>query len=127
MDYMGVLADCHKANSIYEFVLCFGRGMAKFADDGVQRLRWVTSEFPELNDEEKALIHSKHLQFHDEITKHFSRFIASDQKADHTAWVMLCTMLGYAQLFKNLNLEQKADFEAEHLITFMAEILSNLA
>lgn len=120
-DLMSVLDHCKDAETLPELIRTYGRTMAELAPPRIVRLRWLLAEFPKLNPEERALIHSKHIGFHAGLTELIESFVQDSERAHTIGWVLICSTFGYGQLFWSLDLKSVADFPVQHLIEFLAQ------
>ncbi len=123
-DLMGVLDHCREATSLYELITIYGREMAKRGPSRLGRMRWLIAEFPNFNDEERALFHTKHMRCHDGLAALIEPFVGTPEEAHELAWTITCASFGYGHLFYSLDLQAVADFLPEAMIERLARALS---
>jgi AcrR family transcriptional regulator len=121
---MDVLEQLQDVESLYELIHRFGQHMSTLGQTRVKYLRWITSEFSRLSDDEREIIHEKYLAFHCQLAVLVGRFVSDPQAAETVAWMLMSTGFGYAQLFLNLNLRARTDFSGERLFELMAHALA---
>lgn len=125
-DMLLIIEDAGKAESLYDLVQRYGRGLARLSDDSdhLQKLRWAIAEFPKFSEDERALVQSKQLMFQEKLKVQVRRFVEDERTADQITWTLMCAAFGYGQLFVNLELSNVAEFSTKLLIDMMAELLS---
>lgn len=84
----------------------------------------MMAEFPNLNDEEKALFNSKKLKFHTELSRLLKPFVKKDDEAEDMAWIVMMATFGYQQTFIHLELNKSADFSIAQFSEKLANYLS---
>jgi AcrR family transcriptional regulator len=121
-DFMDIIESCRDAESISDFVMRFGMaGAERFTAEKNERMRWIIGDFPRFTEEEKAVFHSKHKQFHAGLREILERLIGDPEKAEKAAWLVFCTGFGYGQLFLNLELGNQVDFTPVDLMSILGE------
>jgi AcrR family transcriptional regulator len=123
-DLVKVLESCGDANSLADLIRKLGHSLAKTAPGRVMKFRWLIGEFPNLNEQERALIHEKKIAFHDGLVDLIVPFVEDVEKANTLAWTLICTLFGYGQLFWSLDLKSRVDFPVESLIETLVESIS---
>ncbi|NJL55800.1 TetR/AcrR family transcriptional regulator [bacterium] len=103
-----LLDKCEEATSLYDLLMTWAQGMAAHAPLRQERFRWLMLEFPQLDADERAIFHHRHMRHHGEITRLIQRFVADEAQAHSIAWLMTCAALGYAHLFISLDLQSVA-------------------
>lgn len=122
-DYVAMLDICANVNSLKELVACMGQRMKGIARANMQAFRWIAAEFPHLTDEEKDLFYTKHLHLQKLLAEYVGRFVDDPIKARHLALTFICIMIGYGQLFWNMDMESLTDFHVEDLIETVVDLL----
>lgn len=116
-----VLKGCDKAQSLQELIVCIGRNMGLVVNkDQLGSFRWLLAEFPRMTEEERSVIHSKHLEFERQLSSHVGRFVKDEALARKVAWTMVCAGFGFGQLFRNLQMDKLVDFTPQDLVEIMA-------
>lgn len=120
-----ILDSCEQINSLQDLMVCFVGGMKRMLEQKIHRFRWIVSEFNKLDEEERALLHNKYLRFHDHLAAQISRFVHDERLASGMAWMMISTGFGYGQLFYNIDLKKKVDFEPDDLMDVLSWVFAN--
>lgn len=123
-DFTAVVEDCEQAGSLCQLIHQFGQRMLENCEQRERLIQWVISEYPHLNAEERAIFHEKHLKFHALLAQRVAHFTEDEQAAQDVAWMILCAMFGYRQLFITLGL---ADFAGFSPATFIEKLAYHLA
>lgn len=113
-----------RAESFAAFLMHYGQELARARHERARLTRWIAAEIPQLNPEELALIQQHQLRMHADLAREIGRFVDDQIRASQIAWVLTCVVLGYVQLFINMDLEPIADFTPEDLINFLAAVLT---
>jgi AcrR family transcriptional regulator len=124
-DFLHILDDVKEADSLPELISGYGYGVARMIGNGerIQKMRWILLEFPNLSPEEQTLFHNKFLRLQKELSASIERFINDKKQADNLAWTLICAGFGYGQLFHNLGLTARFDFQPEQLIKVLTQIV----
>lgn len=122
-EFEAVVEFCKDAQSLTEVIVIVSKNMQTTGREGMERLRWIIAEFSNLSDEERALFHKKHIAFQDALTQQVARFVDDETLAHHITLTVICTMLGYGQLFWNLQMETVVDFTPIQAIKTLSEML----
>lgn len=123
-DFVTILDNCRQATSLSELIGMYSRGLLEFWQEHGERVQWMMAEFPNLNNDEKALFNSKKLKFHTELSKLVKPFIHKDDEADSIAWIVMMATFGYQQTFMHLELDKLADFSIAQFSEKLANYLS---
>ena len=123
-ELMIALETSRSANSLGDFIARFGNELAEGRVELAKVLRWVAAELPLFNAEEIAWHQQFYLIFHAQIATELRRFVADEKKVERLAWVLICMLVGYADLFLSLGLEQRLDYLPQDLIRILADGLS---
>ena len=121
---LSVVDACREAQSLPELVRIYGQAMAKIGPPRMDKMRWMLAEFPKFSPEEQAIVHRKHLVFHDALAELFEQFVDDKKQADHLAWLIICSGFGYAQLFWNMNVKAVSDFTSQDLTGLLASLFT---
>lgn len=123
-DLIKALEGCEQADSLHSFISTFGDNLRSNLDPNqLDRFRWVLAEFPRFSDDERAIFQDRMMEVEQRVVNIMARFVASREAASQVFWTILCTMMGYGQLFINLGLQDRANFEPENLIEITAASL----
>ncbi|HEX2908637.1 MAG TPA: hypothetical protein VHO69_17325, partial [Phototrophicaceae bacterium] len=123
-DLADALEHCQAAATLYDLIQQLGQRLTTFGITRLKIIRWLYGEFYRFNDEERAVVYARWLEFHQGLTKLITRFISDQDEAERTAWLVMCTLFGYGQLFFNLELRAVATFEAATMTDMLAALLS---
>ena len=123
-DLMQALVGMDDAQSLYEFITRFVTAVSTNWPPRMARLRWVISEFPRWNDEERAIFHRKHRRFQDAVVAQVARFVDDDREAYVIGYTLMCALFGYGNLFINMNLDRVSDFKVEEMGELLATSLA---
>lgn len=123
-DLVGVLDHCEDVESLNEFVHTYGRLMSETMPIRLDKVRWIISEFGNMDINEKALFHDKHMRFHNRMAEIVERFVDDNSKAHRISWLITLTTFGYGLFFVNMEMDQVADFSAEDLLNTLTQALS---
>lgn len=107
-------AACEGATTLPDLFKRFGGVMKQMGRVRLERMRWLIAEFPLLSQEERDLLHQRHFAFHERMSGILAPFLSPVQ-ANSVAWLLLCSGIGYGQLFWNLDLCSKVDFSVDDL------------
>ncbi|MBC7870279.1 MAG: TetR/AcrR family transcriptional regulator, partial [Chitinophagaceae bacterium] len=102
---MSIVEACEGAQSLYELIMKYGQSMTRTLELRAEKFRWITSEFPEFQNEERKIFHEKHLKFHDSLAELVRPFVMDDEEAHRIAWLISCTGIGYMQVFCALDMK----------------------
>lgn len=124
-DIVQAVEECHNAETLHDFIVCTMRSMAHKAQSSlIAQLRWVTSEFPKLSEDERALVYEKHLKFRHVLKETIRRFVADDAEAETIVWILVFALFGYGQLMINLDMQSFVRLDLDHLIEDLAARLA---
>jgi len=121
---MSILEDCQGAESLYELIMKYGQSMTRTLELRAEKFRWIVSEFPESQNEERDIFHEKHLKFHNAMTELVRPFVSNEVQAHHIAWLISCTGIGYMQVFCALDMKSVANVQPMDLLERLAKALS---
>lgn len=121
---MVALETSRNANSLGDFITRFGNELAEGRVERAKILRWVAAELPLFNAEEINWHQQLYLFFNMQISAELKRFIADEKEVERLAWLLICMMIGYADLFISLGLEERLNYLPQDLIRLLADGLS---
>jgi AcrR family transcriptional regulator len=121
-DFLHAVEACSAALSLRGFASCFMRKMVNKAEEPmVSQLRWIFTEFPNLTDEERFLLHHKNAVFRTALKAQLRCYVQDEAEIDHLAWLFMFTGFGYGQMMITLDLQSATDFDLDGFIDFMAD------
>ncbi|RMG74722.1 MAG: TetR/AcrR family transcriptional regulator [Chloroflexi bacterium] len=121
---MAILQGCEAAESLHELIICIGKNLSRAVNkENLDNFRWILAEFPRMSAEERAAVHSKHLEFEQLLAVQVERFVEDSALARKIAWTMVCAGFGFGQLFFNLEMDKLVDFTPKDLTEVMAMAL----
>lgn len=123
-DLTGALDHCRDANSLGDLVVRFGQSLGDPDPARMERFRWVTTEFPRLSEEERTILHEKHLALHRGLANIVLKFVGDEREAETLSWTIISAAFGYALVFWNLDLRSVSDFEAGDLAGTLGEAVA---
>lgn len=121
---MIALETSRNANSLGDFITRFGNELAEGRVERAKILRWVSAELPLFNAEEIAWHQQLYLFFHGQISAELKRFMTDEKEVERLAWLLICMMVGYADLFISIGLEERLRYLPQDLIRILADGLS---
>lgn len=121
---MVALDSSRGASSLSDFITRFGNELAEGRAERAKILRWVTAELPLFNEEEIALHQQLYLFFHQQVATEVERFVADKNEVERLSWLLICVLLGYADVFINLGLEARLHYVPQDLIRVLTKALS---
>lgn len=120
-DLIHAVEACSAAPSLHDFVACFMRQVVSKAQEHmVSQLRWISTEFPNLTDEERCLVYSKNAIFQSALKTQLQEYVPDEADADHLAWLLMFVGFGYGQMMITLDLQSATDFDLDAFIDFLA-------
>jgi AcrR family transcriptional regulator len=122
-NFKHVLEACQGAESLQDLIQRYGQAMAIIAPQVIPRIRWLISEYPNLEQSERDFIHHKQVAFHDGLAELIEPFVGDKDAANALAWTLICIKLGHSQLFGSLELQSVVDFPLKSLIETLAKLL----
>ena len=120
---MVALDSSRGASSLADFIVRFGNELAEGREERAKILRWIAAELPLFNEEEIALHQQLYLFFHQQIAAEVERFVADKDEVERLSWLLICVLLGYADLFINLGMEARLNYVPQDLIGVLANAL----
>ena len=92
-DLTEALDYCQGAESLGDLVERFGQSLGDPNPARMERFRWVTTEFPRLSEEERAILHEKHLSLHRGLASIVRRFTEDDRESEILSWTIISAAL----------------------------------
>jgi len=122
-DMVEMLDGCAKAESFACLVHTLGEELSTKMMPRLDSFRWIMTEFPNMDIEEKALFHDKQMLFHNRLTEIVAGFVPSE-KAEAISWLISLSLFGYAQMFLHMEVNKVSDFSPEDMIQTLSGALS---
>ncbi len=123
--WVPLVTACRKAKSLHEFIVSVAKRLAQEAQtSGVSHLRWMVTEYPRLNQEERNILYKKNGIFRQALLEQVSRFEPDPVEAERLTWIFMFVMFGYASLMVNLGLQEAVSFDVNAFIYDLADRLS---
>jgi AcrR family transcriptional regulator len=119
-----IIEECRGAASLNELVTLYSDALLKVMTRQAQWFRWLVSEFPNFGEEERMLFYEKKRTIYHNFMELLQPFIADPVEARQTAWIMICTSIGYMQVFYILNLKSVPYTKEIRLIDLLSRALS---
>lgn len=123
-DLLHIVEECEGAETLQDFIVQFGQHMDALSHARLEKLRWIVTEFPRMNPNERAMFHHKHVAFQTKLAGAIQRFVDDGEKARTMAASIACLMFGYGFLFINLDLQSVSDVQSKDIIHLFAQGMS---
>ena len=123
-DFGPILSNCEGAATLSDLILCLATNMVKHQPERINRMRWVIAEFPNLDEGQREMLRERKKRHLDQVSDLLGRFIANRQEAEHVATLMLGAMVGYDQLFVQMESEPPDGKSREAYVQFFAECIA---
>ncbi len=123
-DALHLFQGCADATSLPDLLQRFGHIILSAMPELVTNTSWLQVEFPRLREEEKQHIHALYATLHRFLVTQIARFVASEAQAAQLGWALVCTYIGYEQLFVKLEMDQECDVHPEIFSAFVTKTLA---
>jgi len=123
-DFGPLLGNCDAAASLNELILCIASNMKKHRSERVNPMRWVIAEFPNFDEGQREMLRARKRQHLDRVSDLLGRFIPDRLEAERVATLMLSTMVGYDQLFVQMEIEESGGESMEAYVQLFAECIA---
>ena len=123
-DLTSALAECEKAESLKELILCVTSNMRKHSPHIMERLRWITTEFPNFSEAQRQILRDKKVMHLRGFSELISRFVDNREEAVSIAVMTMSAMIGYHQVFVQMGTEAELGTTLEEYMQFLAEIIA---
>ncbi len=114
-----------EATSLTELLQRFGTMVLSSMPTFVTNNSWLQLEFPRLNEKEKKQVRTVFANLHRFLAQQIARFVASEEQAAQLAWMLVCTYIGYEQLFVRLEINKESDAQPRDFPAFIASTLAH--
>jgi AcrR family transcriptional regulator len=114
-----------EATSLTDLLQRFGTMILSAMPELVTNNSWLQLEFPRLNEEEKRQVRTVFANLHRFLAQQIARFVASEAQATQLAWMLVCTYIGYEQLFARLEVDKESDAPPGDFPAFVAGTLAH--
>lgn len=122
-DLVDALEQVGGADSLSSMVRIFLQSMAQRAGTHrADKLRWIMSEFPKLNADERELFYTKHELFQSTLREIAARFV-EPSAADMIAWTLSFITFGYGQMMIGLGMRDVMAFDQEQFVEHMVAMV----
>ncbi len=112
-----------QAESLEEFLVKLGGNLAQRPPEVADRINWIILQFASLPDEEKRIVQNQVLGIQLALREQIGHFVADKETAERLAWLVLCSFLGYQQMFAKLEVVEMVDLSMEEYGGFMAQVI----
>jgi AcrR family transcriptional regulator len=120
-DLLHIVEECEGAETLQDFIVQFGQRMASMSHVRLEKLRWMVTEFPRMNPNERAMFHRKHVAFQNRLANAVEHFVGDADAARTMAATLACLVFGYGFLFINLDLQSVSDVKSSDIIHLLAQ------
>lgn len=122
-DLANIIAECGDAESLPDLMRCMASKIDTIGRESMERFRWIVAEFPRMSAEERTAFHDIHIEYQQQFTAQVERFVDDPILARNIALLVMCTHIGYGQMFWNLEMENVIDFPLDTMIETMISLL----
>lgn len=119
-DVFAAVESVKNAQSLSEFIVGMGEEFNHFGREKIERMRWLLADLPQMSQEEREFVQTKHLGFHQAIALGIRPFVESDKDANRIARLILSAVLGYGVIFWMMGMEQHIDYAVTDFIEDVA-------
>lgn len=109
------------AASLSEWLRAFGRAAMRSFGEMQRRDSWLEVEMHQLGPVELAALQEHGQLMHQALTKQIARFVSEQGRASRLAWMLMCAVFGYGQLFLSRGVHRLADFDVDAFVEALAE------
>jgi hypothetical protein len=122
VDLQTSVVDIQASVSLRDLIERYGSQLSAIRGGRVQKtIRWIASEMRHLSPEERETFYRPLLAFHQAVRDVAARFVDDPVRADHLAWLLICTGFGYRQIF--IDMELGVDLDVQRLYDLLVENL----
>jgi AcrR family transcriptional regulator len=121
---LSIIEECQGATSLNELLVLYTTQLRDVMGKQAQWFRWLVADFPNFGEEERLLFYEKHRTIYQNFMEILQPFIPDPVEARHAAWIIMCTTIGYMQMFYMLNLKALPYNKEIHLIDLLSRALS---
>lgn len=123
-DFGHKLVDCEAAASLKELILCLVKNMNEGQPERLNRMRWVIAEFPNFDEVQREMLRTRKRRFLDRVSDLLGRYVPDPEEAKRVAILMLGAIVGYDQLFVQMEADASKGESMEAYMQFFAECIS---
>ena len=123
-DTLQLLQGQEEAKSLADLLQRFGNMILSSMPEMMTNNSWLQLEFPRLNEEEKRQVRAVFTGLHRFLVQQIAPFVASEEQAAQLAWMLVCTYIGYEQMFVRLEVNKESDEQPKDFSTFVASTLA---
>ncbi len=112
-----------QADNLSEFLIKLGTNVAQGCPKVADRMNWIMLDFATLPREEKRIVQNRLLGNQRVLKQQISRYVSDEPSAERLAWLVYCSLLGYQQMFKRLELADMVDLSIDDLGGALTQIV----
>jgi AcrR family transcriptional regulator len=110
---------CSGAESLSELITLYTRHLLGVITAESQRFRWVIAEFPNFDADQRTFFKQKYMVIYDTLLELILPFIPDADSARQSTWIIICTSIGYMQLFYTLDLKSFTQIQQPDLLDML--------
>ena len=119
-DVEAVMEACSQATSLKEALLVFASNYAQQAPG----MRWIITELPQLDEAERVIVSENFATLRERLVETVRQFVDDATQAEHIAWLMLCIVAGYQQVFVETAFRGQADLSMQGLTEMFVALIT---
>ncbi len=123
-DTLQLVERVQEATSLADLLQRFGETILNSMPELITNSSWLQMEFVRLPEEEKQYVQTMFTTLHRFLSSQIARFVQPEDQAAKLAWMLVCTYIGYEQLFVRLEMARKSAMRPEEFSTFTTDTLA---
>jgi AcrR family transcriptional regulator len=112
-----------QAGNLEELLVKLGAYLAERFPEVADRINWIMLQFATLPDEEKLIVQNQVIGIQQALKERISHYVAGQETAERLAWLVLCSSLGYQQIFIRLEVAERVDLGTAEYGGFLAQVV----
>lgn len=123
-DLLHTVEASENAPTLYEFIKSYGHHLAQLGPQRLERMRWISTEFPRMTPEERSMFHHKHMALQNRMAAAVERYVQNPEQARVIGATIICTLFGYGFLFNTLDIQSVSPVSGEAILEQLARSFS---
>jgi AcrR family transcriptional regulator len=115
------------ATTLGEWLRVFGRAAMLSILEMQRRISWIVLESHQLGSTELVALDQHALSVNQTIAKEITRFVSDETKAQQLAWLLMCAVFGYGQLFLSRGTQQVTGLDIDTFVETLAWTIGKAA
>jgi AcrR family transcriptional regulator len=116
-----------KAKDLGEWLRAFGHAAMLSILEMQRRILWIQLEMHQLSSAELAVLQQQALLVNQTVAKEIMRFVGDETKAKRLAWLVMCAVFGYGQLFGDRERQQVPGFDIDTFVDVLVSTIGKAA